>query len=137
MVFARSKLLTAVVIAIPFAIGVSAEQPCLRPNDGKVAVHLNDPWCKTGIAKASITIKGAKLKRKVKADANGNFEFCVPRGDYTLTIEKYGFKRYIVGDLKVTSGTTSPVTLDMDAGWATNDPNIGKRAPCVAPPNKS
>ena len=137
MLFARSKLVTAAVMALPFVIVGSAAQPCVRPNDGKVAGHLNDPWCKTGIAKASITIKGAKLKRKVKSDASGNFEFCVPPGDYTVTVEKYGFKRYTVDDLKVTSGTMSPVTLNMEAGWATNDPNLGKRAPCVAPPNKS
>jgi hypothetical protein len=124
-------------MALPFVIVGSAAQPCVTPNEGKVSGHLNEPWCKMGIAKAAITIKGAKLKRKLKSDAYGNFEFCVPPGNYTVTVEKYGFKRYLVDNLKVTSGETSPVNLDMEAGWATSDPNLGKRAPCVAPPNKS
>ena len=108
MLFACAKVLITALFAIFFVIGVSANQPCLRPNDGKVTGHLNDPWCKTGISKASITIKGAKLKRKVKSDAKGNFEFCVPPGDYTVTVEKYGFKRYIVSDLKVTPAQRRP-----------------------------
>ena len=136
MVFRHSKLLAAVICVIPFVVAASAEQPCSKLDDGRVAVHLKDPWCKAGVAKASITIRGARLKRSYKTDAADDLEACLPPGVYTVTVEKYGFKRYVVNDLKIAPGETSPVNLDMEAGWATDDPNAGKHAPCAAPPER-
>jgi hypothetical protein len=137
MNFPCLRFLAAAVIGTSLVIVVLGDQPCTKRNDGRVTGHLRDPWCDSGVAKAAITIKGAKFKRKLKSDLSGNFDICLTPGTYQVTVEKYGFKRYIVNDLKVTSGETSPVKLDMEAGWATSDPNLGKRAPCVAPPNKS
>jgi hypothetical protein len=126
----RVRAASSITLAVLFAL--SAQQLWAKPRDGKVTGRLNDSWCKTGIPRAAITIKGTKIKRKLKSDSAGRFEISVPPGTYQLTVEMYGYKRYIVNELKVTSGENSTVNLDMEPGWATSDPNAGKREPCRA-----
>lgn len=101
----------------------------VKPNDGRIIGSLHDAWCKTGVAKAAIMIKGTKLKRKLKSDTEGKFEVSLPPGTYKITVEKYGFKRYI-NDVKITADTNLPVTVKMEYGWSTSDPNAGKVGPC-------
>jgi hypothetical protein len=118
-------------------IEVLAQQPCVKPQHGGVAGRLRD-LCEVGIAKAVITAKSGKVKRKLKSDGAGKFEVCLPAGTYQITVEKYRFKRYIVNDVEVKPNTTATVNLDMEAGYASDDPNAEKALlkPCP-PPNKA
>jgi hypothetical protein len=118
-------------------IEVLAQQPCVKPQHGGVAGRLRD-LCEVGIGKAVITAKSGKVKRKFKSNAAGKFEVCLPAGIYQITVEKYGFKRYIVNDVEVRANATTTLNLDMEAGYASDDPNAEKALlkPCP-PPNKA
>jgi hypothetical protein len=76
------------------------------------------------------------VKRKFKSDGAGKFEVCLLAGTYQITVQKYGFKRYIVDDVEVRPNATTTLNLDMEAGYATDDPNAGNSLPCP-PPNKA
>jgi hypothetical protein len=49
-------------------------------------------------------------------------------GVYEILVGKYGFKRYIVNDRRVTFDRAARVELDMKAGGASDDPNAGKES---------
>jgi hypothetical protein len=98
--------------------------------EGKILGTLRDGWCKTGIAQAVVTVTGVKIKRKLKSDSNGTFEILLPVGTYQLTVKKYGFKSYVVNEVKVSEDSDSLVSLDMEYGWVSDDPNAGKPEPC-------
>jgi Carboxypeptidase regulatory-like domain len=125
-IFRISSFLLSVVLV------ASVPAQHLKRNEGRITGALLDARCKTGVAKAAITIRGTKLKRKLKSNTEGNFEISLPPGTYQITIEKYGFKRYIVNDVKVGADTEFPVTVHMNYGWSTDDPNHGKPEPCRA-----
>jgi carboxypeptidase family protein len=131
-----SKPLGIFVISLALFIEVLAQQPCVKPQHGGVAGRLRD-LCEVGIAKAVITAKSGKVKRKFKSDKAGIFEVCLPAGTYQIIVEKYGFKRYILNDVEVKPNETAKINLDLEAGYATNDPNAYEASlkPCP-PPNK-
>src|SRR2546421_8510718 len=129
-----SKLIAAFIISLSLIVDIRAQQPCAKQQHGRLTGRLRD-LCKVGIAKAMITAESGKIKRKFKSDREGRFEACLPTGTYKVTVEKYGFKRYIVNDVQVTSETEATVNLDMEAGYATDDPNAGKTKPCPPPNN--
>ena len=132
-----SKPLGVFVISLALIIEGTAQQLCGKPQHGGIAGRLRD-LCEVGIAKAVITAKSGKVRRKLKSDRAGRFEFCLPAGTYQITVEKYGFKRYIVNDLEVKPNAMATVNLDMEAGYASDDPNAEKALlnPCP-PPNKA
>jgi hypothetical protein len=86
--------------------------------------------CKSDIAKAAIRIKGEKIERESKSDSRGNFVFCVPPGLYEVTVEKYGYKRYVVTNISVTAEAAATVGIEMEHGWSSDDPNAGRPKPC-------
>ena len=131
-----SKSIAAFIISLTSFVDVTAQQPCAKPQHGKLTGRLRD-LCEVGIAKAAITAESGKIRRKFRSDKEGRFEACLPTGTYKLTVEKYGFKRYLVVDVEVTVGSTATVKVDMEAGYASNDPNAEKapRKPCPPPHN--
>ena len=128
-----SKPLGVFVISLALIIEVLAQQPCVKPQHGGVAGSLRD-LCEIGIAKAAITAKSGKVKRKFKSDRAGKFEVCLPAGPYQIIVEKYGFKRYILNDVEVKPNATTKVSLDIEAGYATNDPNAYQASLNQCPP---
>ena len=120
-----SKLLAAFAISLTLIGDVMAQQPCVKPQHGRLAGRLRD-LCEAGIAKAVITAKGGKVKRKFKSDGAGRFEVCLPAGTYQIRVERYGFKRYIVNEVQVKPDSVVSVDLDMEAGYASDDPNAEK-----------
>ena len=76
---------------------------------------------KTGAAAAgarvSITNNGQALQRETRTDSSGEYRFlALPPGNYTLAVEKEGFKReQTTLDLPVNVPVTSNVTLDVGA----------------------
>ncbi len=131
----KFKAPSLLVSAFALLVNGAAQQPCYKVGAGKVSGHLSDIRRKSGIAKATIPVKGDKIIRKVKSDLAGDFEVCIPLGLYQVRVEKYGYKRYIVKELKVTEGNATTVHLEMEHGWASDDPTRGKWSH-AAPPNK-
>lgn len=128
--FRVNGFLTAGLLTLALLNSVLAQRPCLKADEGKVVGHLRDARCQSAIDKATIRVKGEKINRKSKSDSRGKFEVCVQPGRYEVTIEKYGYKRYIVTDLIVTKEANANVDLEMEHGWSSDDPNAGKLEPC-------
>ena len=129
------RIIAAFVISLALSAGALAQQSRVQPQ-GRLVGQLRD-LCGAGITKAIVKITGARFKRKIKSDREGRFELYLPTGIYEITVEKYGFKRYIVPDVQVRSESEAAVKLDMEAGYASDDPNGQKpsSAPCPPPNN--
>jgi hypothetical protein len=116
---------------------VIVAQSSEKLSSGEIVGQLRD--CHgDGIRKAKIIVPGGKIKRKLKSKNNGEFRITLPEGTYQITVEKYGFKRYIVQDVKVQTNLSAKINLEMEAGYASDDLNDGKQnlKPCP-PSNKS
>jgi len=116
---------------------VTLAQSSKNLRTGEIIGQLRD--CHgNGIGKAKITVQGENIKRKLKSKNNGEFRLVLPEGTYQITIEKYGFKRSIVQDVKVQTNLSAKINVEMEAGYASSDPNDGKQNlnPCP-PSNKS
>ena len=132
------KIASSFVAGLMLVIAAPAHQPCSKSQHGKLTGRLIDLRCDVGVHKAVVTIKGGKVKRKVKSNRDGTFEACLTVGTYQLDIEKYGFKHTVVIDVKVTSDSAANINVRMEEGYASDDPNAYEESlkPCP-PPNKS
>ena len=128
--FRVERFLIVGLLIFAWLIIGAAQRPCLKVDEGKVVGHLRDVKCKSDIAKAAIRIKGEKIQQESKSDSRGNFVFCVPPGLYEVTVEKYGYKRYVVTNISVTAETVANVDIEMEHGWSSDDPNAGRLKPC-------
>src|SRR5581483_8619108 len=128
--FAMTTLLGSLLLG-----GVSAQHPCGKSGDGTLSGRLRDVFCNTGVINAAITIKGDQIKRKLKSDSDGKFELCLPAGKYQITVDRYAFKRYIMNDIQVRKETNTPINIDMERGYDSDDPSEGQPQQCP-PPNK-
>ena len=112
-------------------VDVVAAQSSKKLPPGELVVQLRD--CHSdGVGKAKITVQGENIKRKLKSEKSGELRVNLPEGIYQITIEKYGFKRLIVQDVKVQTSLAAKLDLVMEAGYASDDPNDGKQnlKPC-------
>ncbi|HEX8749042.1 MAG TPA: carboxypeptidase-like regulatory domain-containing protein, partial [Pyrinomonadaceae bacterium] len=107
--------------AFGFVSEAFAQRPCPKAQSGTLAGQLKDCYG-AGVSKAEVTIKGGKVKRKLKSDREGRFEACLPEGIYELTIVKHGFMRHLVIDVEVKTGAEASVKLIMNAGHASDNP---------------
>ena len=128
------KFLSALLTSLSLFAAIMAQRPCAIPQHERLRGRLRDS-CGLGIAKAAITAEGGRIRRKFKSDKEGRFEACLPAGTYKLTVEKYGFKRHIVLDVEVTAESTATVEVDMEVGYASDDPNARDAKPCPPPNN--
>jgi hypothetical protein len=65
------------------------------------------------IAGAAITIERDQFERVVKSDDEGKFEVEAPPGNYQLTVEQPGFKKFYLPNFRFAAGTCELVNIHM------------------------
>src|SRR4051812_20683696 len=75
-----------------------------------------------GVEKASITVVGNGIRRRVRSDREGTFAVALPPGVYQFTIEKRGFAKLLVREFQV--GTAAPPDFGYTTGEFTIEPRV-------------
>ena len=121
-----SKILALLFFNLVLFGSLSAQVSDNSLKYGKLVIQLRD-LCGNSIEKALVKIQGSELKRKFKSNKQGKVEISLPIKKYNIEVEKYGFKIYIVNNIEVNEENNSIVKLDMEEGYASDDP----KAPAV------
>jgi len=61
-----------------------------------------------------IKIENAKFRRRVKSDDEGSFRIELPPGDYRITAEHSGFKRFEFSPFRAKAGVCELVNIHME-----------------------
>ena len=65
------------------------------------------------IAGAVIRIENARYRKERQTDDRGVFQLELPAGNYRITVEKDGFKRFVIPSFRTDSKTSSRITVRM------------------------
>ncbi len=65
------------------------------------------------VVNATVKIDGGKIKRKVKSGQEGEFEIWLPAGNYQITVEANGFRRFVYSPLKVKPDETEMINIHL------------------------
>jgi sporulation protein YlmC with PRC-barrel domain len=65
------------------------------------------------IVGAIIKIENARINRVVQSNEEGMFEVELPAGEYRITVEMNGFKRFVVSLFRVRRGARESVNIRM------------------------
>src|SRR6185369_15221378 len=85
-------------------------------------IGLWDDGCKKGIKNVAVTGIGPQKISKVKTNADGEVLISnLQPGAYTLTADKYGFKKLIINDISIVAGMRFNGTYHSEYGWASDD----------------
>lgn len=65
---------------------------------------------------ARILIEGGYARREMQSGAEGDFELELPAGDYQITVEAAGFRRFEISPFRVKSNVTEMINLHLEVG---------------------
>jgi hypothetical protein len=65
------------------------------------------------IAGAVIGIENARYRKELQTDDRGVFQLELPAGTYRITVEKDGFKRFVIPSFRTGSKTSNRITVRM------------------------
>ena len=66
------------------------------------------------IVGATVKIENGRFNRVVQSDDQGMFEVELPAGDYRITVEMDGFKRFVLSPFRVRAGARRSVNIQME-----------------------
>jgi hypothetical protein len=67
------------------------------------------------IVGTTVKIENEKVSRHLKSDAEGTFQVELPQGEYRITAEHQGFKRFEFSPFHAKAGVCELVNIHMDA----------------------
>lgn len=102
------KIVIVLFIAVCFASVLRASSVQTSRLVGMV-VDVNG----SRIAGATITVERDQFERVVKSDDEGRFEVEAPSGNYQLTVEQGGFKKFYLPNFRFAPGTCELVNIHM------------------------
>jgi uncharacterized membrane protein len=82
----------------------------LRP--GKIKGRVSD-INKARVFNALVVVDGVETRRRLVTDENGEFEVSLLPGNYTISIEADGFRRFISGETEVKEGKTRTMEIQL------------------------
>jgi uncharacterized membrane protein len=66
------------------------------------------------IAGATIKIENAQFNRKLQSSDEGKFEIALPAGEYQLTVEQQGFRKFELSPFRANAGVCELVNIHME-----------------------
>jgi uncharacterized membrane protein len=114
----KLKAISILLAALAAALFVLTEQGLLSVQAQKsqtskitgVVLDANN----ARIASATIKIENALLNREVQSGEEGNFEFELPAGTYQITVEKDGFRRFVVADFRAKAKRNELIKIHLE-----------------------
>jgi hypothetical protein len=107
--------------------------------NGSVVGNITDS---TGsiLAKANVTLVNNATGTRMAAEVSqsGDFQFLtVPPGEYTLTVEAQGFKKYVQNPVEVQVALATRKDVQMSIGSSTEEVTVTTQAPIIQSENAS
>jgi len=104
----RNPLLSIAVLALLVFVPpvVSAQSSQTGTITGTV-VDANN----ARIVSARITVESTHLRRQVETNDEGNFEVELPPDDYSISVEKAGFKRFVLSSFRTQTAAQHKITV--------------------------
>src|SRR2546423_9270298 len=96
--------------------GFAAQAPSLAAQDlqnatiSGVVLDVND----ARIAGAIIKVENAKVSRRLKSDDEGTFRIDLPPGEYQITAEQRGFRKFVFSPFRAKAGVCELVNIHME-----------------------
>jgi hypothetical protein len=123
------------ILAALAALGVSRAQN----TTGSVTGTVSDAGGAV-VPNAGVTLSNNStgVQRKSQTSETGDFLFLnIPPGEYTLTVESAGFKRYVQNPVEVQVALASRQNVSMSVGGTTEEVTVTTQAPIIQTENAS
>jgi hypothetical protein len=109
------RILGLGVLLMVCELGVAAQRPTSTPDLQNVAINgvvldVND----ARIVGAIIKIENAEVRRRVKSDDEGNFRIELPPGEYQISAEQPGFRKFVFSPFRAKTGVCELVNIHME-----------------------
>src|SRR6185312_603260 len=98
---------------------------------GTITGIVTDPSGAT-VAGASVTTLhlATRKSRTAKSDAHGSYSFTnMPIGQYTITVDNPGFKKFVQQNVHLNADTTATVNINLELGTAQETVTISAAPP--------
>lgn len=89
-----------------------AESASSKRPIGKIEGVIVDPY-DARIVKASVKVKGKRIKREIVSDGEGRFQIELPVGIYQITIYSPGFGIFQQRNVKVLANSTTALNIPL------------------------
>lgn len=127
---ARYVIVASLVCLIAFAVGTARAQT----TDGRIVGTIVDP---TGSPMSGVDVKVRNLdtnaERSAQTTDGGSYVVSdLPIGNYQLTVEHSGFKRYIASSLKLLTGQALRVDVQLAIGNVQEQVEVTGQVPVIA-----
>jgi hypothetical protein len=123
------------VFAALAALGVARAQNTTGSVTGTVSDSGGAVVPDAGI---TLTSNATGVQRKATSSASGDFQFLnLSPGEFTLTVESPGFKRYIQNPVEVQVELTTRLNVAMTVGGTTEEVTVTTQAPIIQTENAS
>ena len=66
------------------------------------------------VANAIVRVSGGEIKRSLRSNDEGQFEISLPAGNYEVSVEANGFRRFLYSSLKVQPNETEMINIHLD-----------------------
>jgi hypothetical protein len=99
-----SATLLALLVFIPPGVKAQGDQRCSI--QGTVVDRNN-----ARVADALVTVESTHLRRDVETNEEGSFQVELPPDDYKISVEKAGFKRFVLSSFRIEKASHHNVTV--------------------------
>ena len=100
-------------VAVLFVVGVLFVEASSTNNNGKLKGAILDANY-ARVVNAIVRVNGGEIKRSLRSNGEGQFEISLPSGEYELTVEANGFRRFVYSSLKVQSDETEMINIHLE-----------------------
>lgn len=109
------RILSLILLVMICDLGFANQSPSTRAQDQNttitgVVLDVNN----ARIVGATIRIENAKASRRLKSDDEGNFQVELPQGEYKITAEHQGFKRFELSPFRAKAGVCELLNIHME-----------------------
>lgn len=103
------------VLVMVCEVGVAAQRPTSTPDLQNATIKgvvfdVND----ARIVGAIIKIENAEVRRRVKSDDEGSFRIELPPGEYQISAEQLGFRKFVFSPVRAKTGVCELVNIHME-----------------------
>jgi hypothetical protein len=99
--------------AVLFVVGVLFVEVSSKSDNGKIKGAILDVNY-ARVVNAIVRVNGGEIKRSLRSNGEGQFEISLPAGDYELTVEANGFRRFVYSSLKVQPNEIELINIHLD-----------------------
>jgi len=100
-------------VAVLIAMGVLCVDVSSKSHTGKIKGTILDVNY-ARVLNALVRVNGGETRRSLRSNDEGQFEISLPAGNYEVTVEANGFRRFVYSSLKVQPDETEMINIHLE-----------------------